>query len=97
MRASVGTHLGGVRLLQGKFAQVQERSKTFFNLYDGFGKDLEKKLAQEEEELSRAKDNLSTQSQEPVPDNHKLMEEEPLPEDQAEIENDELTDQVCRC
>jgi hypothetical protein len=94
MKVSMGSHLGDNRLLQSKFSQAQDRCKAFFNIYEAFGKELEKKLAQEEDELSRAKDNPLHHSQEVAPDTSKVMEEEPLPGDQAEIENDELTDQV---
>lgn len=94
MRASLGSSLGEVKLLQSKFTQVQDRSKMFIGIVEGFSKELDKKLVQEEEELGRAKDNASHHSQEPIQDSHKIMEEEELPGDQAEIENDEITDQV---
>jgi hypothetical protein len=90
----MGSNLGEVKLLHNKFTQVQDRSKMFLGMFEGFSKELEKKLGQEEEELGRAKDNVSHHSQEQIQENHRVMEEEELPGDQAEIENDELTDQV---
>ena len=94
MKPSASSQLDGGRLLKAKFSQTISKTKMFSNLYDNFGKTLEKKLAQEEEEMCRVKDNVSNQSQDPSHDNYKFMEEEPLAGDQAEIENDEITDQV---